>query len=110
MGPDVQHAYVTLSRPLPSWQTRPPLQPSIFIPSPLPTPASLPPSPPSLPPVGVRCKSVTLKVKRRQAGAGAPWKMLGHGPCDNLSRQVGGGGDVGGKGTRVMVGVGGELD
>lgn len=37
---------------------------------------------------GVRGKSITLKLKRRQAGAPAPWKMLGHGPCDNLSRSV----------------------
>lgn len=31
---------------------------------------------------------MTLKLKRRQAGAPAPWKVLGHGPCDNLSRSV----------------------
>lgn len=37
---------------------------------------------------GVKAKAITLKVKRRQEGAPAPWKHLGHGPCDNLSRSV----------------------
>ncbi len=34
----------------------------------------------------VRCKTVTLKIKRRKEGAPSPMKFLGHGPCDNLSR------------------------
>jgi len=37
---------------------------------------------------GVRGKGITLKLKRRQEGAPTPWKCLGHGPCDNLSRSV----------------------
>lgn len=47
------------------------------MPSPINLPASLP---------GVKGRSVTLKVKRRQAGAPEPAKFMGHGACDNLSR------------------------
>lgn len=31
---------------------------------------------------------MTLKLKRRQAGAPEPHKFLGHGHCDNLSRSA----------------------
>lgn len=37
---------------------------------------------------GERGRSITLKVKRRQAGAPEPAKFLGHGHCDNVSRSV----------------------
>ncbi|KAF8057676.1 REV1 [Scenedesmus sp. PABB004] len=37
---------------------------------------------------GVRGRCITLKIKRRQAGAPEPAKFLGHGVCDNLSRSV----------------------
>lgn len=37
---------------------------------------------------GARAKTLTLKVKRRQAGAPEPAKFLGHGACDNISRSV----------------------
>ena len=37
---------------------------------------------------GVRGRTLTLKVKRRQAGAPEPRKFLGHGICDSLSRSV----------------------
>ncbi|KAL6765308.1 hypothetical protein V8C86DRAFT_2430773 [Haematococcus lacustris] len=30
----------------------------------------------------------SVMIKRRQQGAPTPWKALGHGPCDNLSRSV----------------------
>lgn len=39
-------------------------------------------------PAGLRGKSITLKVKRRQEGAPEPAKFLGHGWCDNVSRSV----------------------
>ena len=35
---------------------------------------------------GLRGRSVTLKIKRKQEGAPEPTKFLGHGWCDNLSR------------------------
>ncbi|GLI64744.1 hypothetical protein VaNZ11_008111, partial [Volvox africanus] len=37
---------------------------------------------------GVRGRSLTLKLKRRQAGAPQPAKFMGHGACDNISRSV----------------------
>ncbi|KAK9810528.1 hypothetical protein WJX72_012236 [[Myrmecia] bisecta] len=37
---------------------------------------------------GVRGRSITLKLKRRKAGAPEPIKFMGHGVCDNLSRSV----------------------
>ncbi|KXZ53208.1 hypothetical protein GPECTOR_7g1101 [Gonium pectorale] len=37
---------------------------------------------------GVKGRSLTLKVKRRQAGAPQPAKFMGHGACDNISRSV----------------------
>jgi hypothetical protein len=57
---------------------------------------------------GARGRCLTLKVKRRQAGAPEPAKFLGHGVCDNISRsitlgsyihakQVCGGGEGGGR-------------
>jgi DNA repair protein REV1 len=36
----------------------------------------------------VRGRALTLKVKRRQAGAPEPAKFMGHGICDNASRSV----------------------
>lgn len=36
----------------------------------------------------VRGRGITLKVKRRQAGAPEPLKFMGHGPCDNISRTI----------------------
>jgi DNA repair protein REV1 len=37
---------------------------------------------------GARGRAVTLKIKRRQAGAPEPRKFLGHGICDSASRSV----------------------
>ena len=37
---------------------------------------------------GVKGKSISLKVKRRKSDAPEPYKFLGHGPCDNVSRSV----------------------
>ncbi|KAK9844061.1 hypothetical protein WJX81_003182 [Elliptochloris bilobata] len=37
---------------------------------------------------GARGRTLTLKLKRRKAGAPEPRKFLGHGICDNLSRSV----------------------
>ena len=35
---------------------------------------------------GVKGRSITLKLKKRKSDAPEPYKFLGHGPCDNLSR------------------------
>ncbi|KAK9805394.1 hypothetical protein WJX73_010812 [Symbiochloris irregularis] len=37
---------------------------------------------------GVRGRALTLKLKRRKAGAPEPPKFMGHGSCDNLSRSM----------------------
>ena len=37
---------------------------------------------------GVKGKSISLKLKRRKSDAPEPYKFLGHGPCDNVSRSV----------------------
>lgn len=37
---------------------------------------------------GVRGRTLTLKLKRRKAGAPEPPKFMGHGSCDNLSRSM----------------------
>lgn len=37
---------------------------------------------------GLRGRTLTLKIKRRKAGAPEASKFLGHGICDNLSRSV----------------------
>lgn len=37
---------------------------------------------------GVRGRMLTLKLKRRKAGAPEPPKFMGHGSCDNLSRSL----------------------
>ncbi|GAX76094.1 hypothetical protein CEUSTIGMA_g3537.t1 [Chlamydomonas eustigma] len=37
---------------------------------------------------GVRGRAITLKLKRRQAGAPEPKKFLGHGWCDDISRSM----------------------
>ena len=36
--------------------------------------------------VGVLSKTLTLKLKRRRAGASEPAKFMGHGSCDNFSK------------------------
>ena len=43
-------------------------------------------APPPPPPLRGRC--ITLSVMVRQAGAGAPWKYMGHGACDTHTRSV----------------------
>ena len=37
---------------------------------------------------GVRGRTLTLKLKRRKAGAPEPPKFMGHGSCDNISRSM----------------------
>lgn len=37
---------------------------------------------------GVQGRTLTLKLKRRKAGAPEPPKFMGHGSCDNLSRSL----------------------
>ena len=37
---------------------------------------------------GVQGRMLTLKLKRRKAGAPEPPKFMGHGSCDNLSRSI----------------------
>mmetsp|Transcript_4773 Transcript_4773/g.17145 ORF Transcript_4773/g.17145 Transcript_4773/m.17145 type:complete len:1134 (+) Transcript_4773:58-3459(+) len=36
----------------------------------------------------VKGRTITLKIKVRKPGAGLPWKVLGHGPCDNHSKSI----------------------
>lgn len=54
----------------------------------------------------VRGRTLTLKVKRRQAGAPEPRKFLGHGFCDSLSRSVTGARPFGGAGEVAAAAVG----
>lgn len=37
---------------------------------------------------GVKGRSISVKLKRRKSDAPEPYKFLGHGPCDNISRSV----------------------
>ena len=37
---------------------------------------------------GVKGRSICVKLKRRKSDAPEPYKFLGHGPCDNVSRSV----------------------
>lgn len=37
---------------------------------------------------GVKGRCISVKLKRRKSDAPEPYKFLGHGPCDNVSRSV----------------------